>query len=175
MKINVTYKTVYRRVQCFLRALDVPRLQFECPVETDQLYIKGRLKGRERDSQSRSRGVSELIIVDSYLKDQIIDHYSNEYRGMLITYAPARAEETRLRLLYVEEHIEDASADPVRQRLQGEPRGRRLPQREDRVDAGFLVEEVPWEEASRYGVCDSNAYARSRRSSRNPRGHRQTS
>ena len=29
-------------------------------------------------------------------------------------------------------------------------------QREDRADAAFLVEEVPWEEASRYGVCDTN-------------------
>ena len=31
-------------------------------------------------------------------------------------------------------------------------------QREDRADAAFLVEEVPWEEASRYGVCDTNKY-----------------
>ena len=30
--------------------------------------------------------------------------------------------------------------------------------REDRADAAFLVEEVPWEEASRYGVCDTNKY-----------------
>ncbi len=31
-------------------------------------------------------------------------------------------------------------------------------QAEDRADAAFLVEEVPWEEASRYGVCDTNEY-----------------
>ena len=31
-------------------------------------------------------------------------------------------------------------------------------QQEDRADAAFLVEEVPWEEASRYGVCDTNDY-----------------
>ncbi len=31
-------------------------------------------------------------------------------------------------------------------------------QQEDRVDAAFLVEEVPWEEASRYGVCDTNKF-----------------
>jgi glucose-1-phosphate thymidylyltransferase len=31
-------------------------------------------------------------------------------------------------------------------------------QREERADAAFLVEEVPWEEASRYGVCDTNDY-----------------
>jgi len=28
----------------------------------------------------------------------------------------------------------------------------------DRADAAFLVEEVEWEEASRYGVCDTNKY-----------------
>ena len=31
-------------------------------------------------------------------------------------------------------------------------------QQEERADAAFLVEEVPWEEASRYGVCDTNDY-----------------
>ncbi len=31
-------------------------------------------------------------------------------------------------------------------------------QAEDRADAAFLVEEVPMEEASRYGVCDTNKY-----------------
>jgi glucose-1-phosphate thymidylyltransferase len=30
--------------------------------------------------------------------------------------------------------------------------------REQRADAAFLVEEVPWDEASRYGVCDTNNY-----------------
>jgi len=29
---------------------------------------------------------------------------------------------------------------------------------EDRADAVFLTEKVPWEEASRYGVCNTNAY-----------------
>ena len=31
-------------------------------------------------------------------------------------------------------------------------------QRGDRADAAFLVEGVLWEEASRYGVCDTNDY-----------------
>jgi glucose-1-phosphate thymidylyltransferase len=31
-------------------------------------------------------------------------------------------------------------------------------QNEHRTDAAFLVEEVPWEAASRYGVCDTNDY-----------------
>ncbi len=29
---------------------------------------------------------------------------------------------------------------------------------EERADAAFLVEDVPWEEASRYGVCDTNKF-----------------
>ncbi len=31
-------------------------------------------------------------------------------------------------------------------------------QREERADAAFLTEEVPWKVASRYGVCDTNDY-----------------
>jgi glucose-1-phosphate thymidylyltransferase len=31
-------------------------------------------------------------------------------------------------------------------------------QQEDRADAAFLAEEVPYEEANRYGVCDTNDY-----------------
>ncbi len=30
--------------------------------------------------------------------------------------------------------------------------------REDRADAAFLIEEMPWEGASRYAVCDTNKY-----------------
>ncbi len=58
VEIDVSYKTVYRRVQRFLRALDAPRPQLEGPVEIDELYVKAGLKGRERDRASRSRGLS---------------------------------------------------------------------------------------------------------------------
>jgi transposase-like protein len=58
VEIGVSYKTVYRRVQRFLRALDAPRPQLEGPVEIDELYVKAGLKGRERDRPSRSRGLS---------------------------------------------------------------------------------------------------------------------
>ncbi|MFC4990558.1 IS1595 family transposase [Saliphagus infecundisoli] len=58
VEIDVSYKTVYRRVQRFLRALDAPRPQLEGPVEIDELYVKAGLKGRERDGWSRSRGLS---------------------------------------------------------------------------------------------------------------------
>jgi transposase-like protein len=36
-EIDVSYKTVYRRVQRFLRALDAPQSHLEDPVEIDKL------------------------------------------------------------------------------------------------------------------------------------------
>ena len=45
----MSYKTIYRRVQRFLRALDAPLAHLEGPVEIDELYVKAGLKGRERD------------------------------------------------------------------------------------------------------------------------------
>ena len=58
VEIDVSYKTVYRRVQRSQEALDAPRPQLEGPVEIDELYVKAGLKGRERDQPSRSRGLS---------------------------------------------------------------------------------------------------------------------
>ncbi len=57
MEIDVSYKTIYRRVQLFFRALDAPLPHLEGPVEIDELYVKAGLKGRERDGWSRSRGL----------------------------------------------------------------------------------------------------------------------
>jgi transposase len=58
VEIEVSFKTVYRRVQRFLRALDAPRHSLEGPVEIDELYVNAGKKGRERDGRSRSRGLS---------------------------------------------------------------------------------------------------------------------
>jgi transposase len=58
VEIDVSYKTIYRRVQRFLRALDAPQLHLEGPVEIDEFYVKAGCKGRERDRESRSRGLS---------------------------------------------------------------------------------------------------------------------
>ncbi|MDG5759939.1 UTP--glucose-1-phosphate uridylyltransferase AglF [Natronococcus sp. A-GB1] len=105
-------------------------------------------------------GASELIVVVGYLKEEIIDHYGDEYRDVPITYTHQRKQDGLAHaLLCVEDHIDDdfmlilgdnvfaANLEDVVRR-----------QRENRTDAAFLVEEVPWEEASRYGVCDTNAY-----------------
>jgi transposase-like protein len=58
IEIDVSYKTVYRRVQRFLRALDAPRPQLEGPVEINEPYVKAGKKGRERHRPSRSCGLS---------------------------------------------------------------------------------------------------------------------
>jgi len=48
VKIDVSYKTVYRRVQRFLWVLDAPLPYLEGPVEIDELYVKAGLKGHAR-------------------------------------------------------------------------------------------------------------------------------
>jgi len=105
-------------------------------------------------------GADEFVIVVGYLKENIIEHYGDEYEGVSITYAHQREQKGLAHaVLTVEDHIEDdfmlmlgdnifqANLEDVVRR-----------QREDRADAAFLVEEVPWEEADRYGVCNTNKY-----------------
>ncbi|AUV82765.1 UTP--glucose-1-phosphate uridylyltransferase [Salinigranum rubrum] len=105
-------------------------------------------------------GAEEFVIVVGYMKEKIIQYYGDEYEGIPITYAHQREQKGLAHaLLTVEEYIDDdfmlilgdnvfsANLKDVVRR-----------QQEDRADAAFLVEEVPWEEASRYGVCDTNKY-----------------
>lgn len=105
-------------------------------------------------------GTDEFVIVVGYLKESIIEHYGDEFDGIPITYAHQREQKGLAHaLLTVEEYIDDdfmlmlgdnifnANLEDVTRR-----------QKEDRADAAFLVEEVPWEEADRYGVCETNAY-----------------
>ena len=105
-------------------------------------------------------GVDEFVIVVGYLKERIISHYGDEFRGVPVTYAHQR-EQLGLAhaLLTVEEYIDDdfmlMLGDNVFRANLGDVVRR---QREDRADAAFLVEEVPYEEAGRYGVCVTNNY-----------------
>lgn len=104
--------------------------------------------------------VDELIVVVGYLKERIIDHYGDEYRGVPITYSHQREQKGLAHaLLKVEEHIDDdfmlmLGDNIFDANLQDVVRR----QREDRADAAFLVEEVPYDEANRYGVCATNNY-----------------
>jgi glucose-1-phosphate thymidylyltransferase len=100
----------------------------------------------------------EFVLVVGHQKEQIIGHFGDEYRGVPITYAHQReALGLAHAVLTAEEYVDDdfmlmlgdnvfnANLDEVVAR-----------QHEDHADAAFLVEEVPWEEASRYGVCVTN-------------------
>jgi len=111
-------------------------------------------------NQLAELGAEELIVVVGYQKQDIIDHYGDEFRGVPITYAHQHDQKGLAHaLLTVEEHIDNdfmlmlgdnifqANLADVARRQQG-----------DRADAAFLVEEVRWENASRYGVCDTNNY-----------------
>jgi glucose-1-phosphate thymidylyltransferase len=105
-------------------------------------------------------GVEEFVVVVGYKKEQIMERYDDAYEGVPITYAHQR-EQLGLAhaLLTAEPYIDDdfmlMLGDNVFEANLGDVVNR---QAEDRADAAFLVEEVPWEEASRYGVCDTNEY-----------------
>ncbi len=103
-------------------------------------------------------GADEFVVVVGYRKEDIIDHYGDEVEGVPVTYAHQREQKGLAHaLLTVEEHVDedfmlmlgdnvfDANLDDVVER-----------QQRDGTDAAFLVEEVPYEKANRYGVCDTN-------------------
>jgi len=105
-------------------------------------------------------GVDEFVVVVGYMKEKIIERYEDEYRGVPITYAHQREQKGLAHaLLQTESHVDGdfvlMLGDNIFRGNLGDVVNR---QREDRADAAFLVEEVPYEEASRYGVCDTNEY-----------------
>jgi glucose-1-phosphate thymidylyltransferase len=105
-------------------------------------------------------GVDEFVVVVGYMKEKIIERYEDEYRGVPITYAHQREQKGLAHaLLQTESHVDGdfvlMLGDNIFRGNLGDVVNR---QAEDRADAAFLVEEVPYEEASRYGVCDTNEY-----------------
>ena len=105
-------------------------------------------------------GATELIVVVGYKAEQIIDRYGDAYREVPITYTHQR-EQLGLAhaILQAEPHVDGdfmlMLGDNVFRGNLADVTNR---QQEDRADAAFLVEEVPYEEASRYGVLDTNEY-----------------
>ncbi|QWC20232.1 UTP--glucose-1-phosphate uridylyltransferase AglF [Halorubrum sp. 2020YC2] len=99
--------------------------------------------------------ISEFVVVVGHRKEQIVDRYGEEFDGIPITYAHQR-EQLGLAhaLLQAEPHVDEPFAlmlgDNVFRANIGDVVER---QRRGDVDAAFLVEEVPIEEAGRYGVC----------------------
>ncbi|GAA0534940.1 UTP--glucose-1-phosphate uridylyltransferase AglF [Halorubrum ejinorense] len=102
-------------------------------------------------------GISEFVVVVGHRKHQIIDRYGDGFRGASITYAH-QPEQLGLAhaLLQAEPYVDEEFAlmlgDNVFDANLGDVIDR---QRRGDVDAAFLVEEVPIEEASRYGVCET--------------------
>jgi glucose-1-phosphate thymidylyltransferase len=105
-------------------------------------------------------GADALVVVVGYKAEQIIDYFGDAYRDVPITYAHQR-EQLGLAhaILQAEPHIDGEFmlmlGDNVFRGNLGDVTNR---QQEDRADAAFLVEEVPYEDASRYGVLDTNEY-----------------
>jgi glucose-1-phosphate thymidylyltransferase len=105
-------------------------------------------------------GATGLVVVVGYKAEQIIDRFGDEYEGIPITYAHQR-EQLGLAhaILQAEPYIDDQFmlmlGDNVFRGNLADVTNR---QYENRADAAFLVEEVPYEEASRYGVLDTNEY-----------------
>ena len=105
-------------------------------------------------------GADEFVVVVGYLQERITEHYGDEYGDIPIRYAHQREQSGLAHaLLTVEEYIDDdfmlMLGDNIFDANLGDVVNR---QREERADAAFLVEQVPIEEASRYGVLDTNEY-----------------
>ncbi len=110
--------------------------------------------------QLNELGVEEFLVVVGYKKQVIIEHYEDEFEGTPITYSHQREQKGLAHaLLTVEDYIDDdfvlMLGDNIFQANLQDVINR---QREQRADAAFLVEEVPMEQASRYGVCATNKY-----------------
>jgi len=58
-EIDVSYRSLHRRVERSGELLDVPAISLVGPVEIDEFYVSAEKKGRERDSRSRSRALSK--------------------------------------------------------------------------------------------------------------------
>lgn len=103
-------------------------------------------------------GIKEFIVVVGYLKERIIERYGDEYQGVPITYAHQR-EQLGLAhaLLHAESYVDEEFALMLGDNIFRANLGKVVErQQTNHADVAFLVEEVPIEEASRYGVCDVN-------------------
>ncbi|QUO46868.1 MULTISPECIES: UTP--glucose-1-phosphate uridylyltransferase AglF [Halorubrum] len=104
-------------------------------------------------------GISEFVVVVGHRREQITERYGGEFEGTPITYVH-QEEQLGLAhaLLRAEPHVDDDFAlmlgDNIFRANLGDVVER---QRRGDVDAAFLVEEVPLDEAGRYGVCRTTA------------------
>lgn len=108
--------------------------------------------------QLNELGVDELVVVVGYLKEEIIEYYGDQFNETPITYAHEREQKgVAHALLAAENHVDDdfilmLGDNIFEANVQDVVRAHQ----ENQADATFLVEKVPREEASRYGVCKTN-------------------
>ena len=57
-ELDSSYRTLRARVEQFAGTLDAPTITLSGPVEIDEVYVSAGLKGRERNQELRSRGLS---------------------------------------------------------------------------------------------------------------------
>ena len=100
-ELDVSYRSLRQRVEQFARTLDAPSITLIGPVEIDEVYVTAGLKGRERDSRSRSRGLSKHGR-GSYAEDKppvftLVDRGSDQR----YVVAAKSADESTVRLLLV--------------------------------------------------------------------------
>jgi glucose-1-phosphate thymidylyltransferase len=100
-------------------------------------------------------GVDEFIVVVGYLKERIIERYSDGYREKPITYAHQRDQLGLAHaLLQSERYISDDFVVMLGDNIfRGNISDVISHQQSDQADAAFLIEEVPLQDAGRYGVC----------------------
>lgn len=100
----------------------------------------------------------ELIVVVGHLKERIIEHFGDEYRSVPITYTHQREQNGLAHaLLTAEDHIDSDFMLMLGDNIfQADLASVVERQQADHTDAAFLVEQVPWDEADRYGVCNVN-------------------
>ena len=105
-------------------------------------------------------GADELVVVVGYKKERIVSHYNDEFEGVHISYTHQREPEGIAHaLLTAEEHVDDEFMMMLGDNISNANLKNTVNrQAEQRAETAFLVEEVPWEETSRYGVCDTNRY-----------------
>ena len=101
-------------------------------------------------------GVSEFVVVVGYESELIVDRYGDAYEGVPITYAHQH-EQLGLAhaLVTAEPYVDDDFVLMLGDNVFEANLGDVIDRRAEGADAALLVEEVPWEEASRYGVCDT--------------------
>jgi transposase-like protein len=112
-ELDLSYKTVRRRVERFARAFDAPLITLSGPVEIDEVYVSAGLKGCERDQASRSRGLfarGRGTYVGSKLPVfTLVDRGSNERYVV-----PAKsADESTVRLLLADRQQESLPSIPT--------------------------------------------------------------